>query len=154
MMRAHSRELCDEIVTDYEGGLSGHAVARKHGVSSGSVYEILKRCGVQTRPNRRCYKDGKSIRDGYVLMLVTDGGPLAEAMANGLCNGRYVLEHRLVMARSLGRPLESHETVHHLNGDRKDNRLENLQLRAGRHGNGVVYTCRNCGSHDVEARKL
>jgi HNH endonuclease len=51
-------------------------------------------------------------------------------------DGKGVMEHRTVMEASLGRPLEPGETVHHRNGDRLDNRLENLELWVSRHAGG------------------
>lgn len=52
-------------------------------------------------------------RDGYVEVRI---------------DGKTFLEHRLVMAAHLGRWLLRHESVHHKNGQRADNRIENLEL--------------------------
>lgn len=88
------------------------------------------------QPRRRQISDR-----GYVL-LYRPGDP--HANSRGWC-----FEHRLVMAQHLGRPLLRIETVHHINGDRADNRIENLQLRMAAHGKGVAVVCLDCGSHRV-----
>lgn len=68
-------------------------------------------------------------KSGYVTVLpegVDDKFlPIYKAMQR---SGQPVLEHRIVMARALGRPLTSAECVDHMNGDKTDNRLENLRL--------------------------
>lgn len=42
----------------------------------------------------------------------------------------YVMEHRLKVARTIGRPLTRVEVVHHINHNATDNRIENLMLFA------------------------
>src|SRR5687768_114586 len=57
---------------------------------------------------------------GYVLVYAPDH-PKAD-------KDGYVREHRLVMEEYLGRYLDKNEIPHHKNGNKKDNRIENLQL--------------------------
>lgn len=93
--------------------------------------KVCAKCVPRTGENNGSWKGGKSYhRKGYVLVR-NPSHPRAKS------NSGYVLEHILVMEEFLGRYLAEGEQVHHLNGIKDDNRLENLELWIGVHPSGV-----------------
>lgn len=72
-------------------------------------------------PNSYMWKGGRSHNaQGYVL-IKREQHPFKNISG-------YVFEHRLKMEEKLGRYLTKHEIVHHINGIKHDNRIENLEL--------------------------
>lgn len=133
-----------EIVARYLAGESQQATATALKTSQARVSRLLRQRGIESGvcagPRHGRWKGGRISVRGYTAVLVDRDDPMA-AMRN---SQGYVMEHRLVLARMLGRPLKRSETVHHRNGDKKDNRLENLELRTGPHGNGATVHCPTC----------
>jgi len=82
---------------------------------------------------------------GKYVYVIVPGHPMADS------RGR-VLKHRFVMAKHLDRPLSRNEHVHHINENRKDNRISNLELMSPEEHNRrhrpcemLHLICKNCG---------
>jgi hypothetical protein len=125
-----------------EDGLSTPQIGRLVGLTAGAVASILTRRGVKLRSSKEGlalrypggrfgkkasnWKGGRRVANkaGYIYIYKPDH---LHATKEG-----YVMEHRLVMEEHLGCILSLQEYVHHKNGQKDDNRLENLELMASK----------------------
>lgn len=108
----------------------GGTVNRQKRLCSTECRSLFRRLGYQTRhPEQQ--PTTREQANGYIRIIVPgkDGEP-----------SRHTFEHRYVMEQHLGRKLYPEETVHHRDGNRQHNLIENLELFSSRHGPGQRVT--------------
>ena len=85
-----------------------------------SATRLLRKIPGQKGQDNAKWKGGRQIHNGYVLLLMPEH---PRANIHG-----YVREHVLVMCNHLNRIIDANEIVHHINGIKDDNRIENLVI--------------------------
>jgi len=110
--------IADELAATLDPRVTAkliYKVCKKHGIQ-------CQRTGPRSGEGHPEWKGGRTInKDGYIEIYSPDH-------PNRRKHTPYVLEHRLVMENHLGRYLKKTEVVHHRNGVKDDNRIENLEL--------------------------
>ena len=123
--------------------LSREKIARLCGVAKGAILYWMKKYNIPRRSISEAtsgggngnWKNGKRMHgNGYVYTLKPEH---PRATKKG-----YILQHRLVMEEKLGRYLTPTEVVHHNNGIKDDNRVENL----------LVVPCE--GKHNIRIQQI
>jgi hypothetical protein len=88
--------------------------------------------GAQPGSKNINWKGGRTVASNGYVMVLKPTHPRAHI------NG-YVYEHIIVAEEKLGRPLEPGELPHHLNGDKADNRPENIEVLPSRLHHGAAH---------------
>lgn len=105
------------------------------------------KAGHRKGKNSNAWKGGIYKRNGYIFIYKPN---------HPHNNKKYVAEHRLRMELKIGRYLFPYEIVHHINGKKDDNRIENLQLlpEAGQHNKRVQKVYQENKKNEKKIRNL
>jgi transcriptional regulator of aromatic amino acid metabolism len=120
-----SEDLKSNLIVLYlEQKLSTRAIGKILGRSHDYVSDKLKEIGIEVEDRltalssdrNPCWNGGKTIEQGYVKIS-----------SNAICPKRK-REHQIVMENYIGRELKEDEVVHHIDGNKQNNNINNLAL--------------------------
>lgn len=141
----------EDILLMYDDNNSMQAISKKYKCHVRVIVNIINKNRKRDdkfnfRERHHNWKGGRNIDNhGYIQITIYPDDPyFSMSMVGG-----KILEHRYVMAKHLGRCLDKNESIHHIDGNRQNNKIENLQLRIGNHGKGHKCVCSDCGSTNI-----
>lgn len=120
-----SKKQQKQVIRLYKSGLSCDKISILFECSTPTINNTLRRNNIKIRSYSEASYKGSKFPDKRGYLRVT---PMGKDKQFNDTNYRFMLEHRLIMAKHLGRKLNKNEQVHHKNGIKDDNRLENLEL--------------------------
>lgn len=111
-------------------------ISKETGVSNRTISKYLKSYGIRVSRKKRVKKFIVN-EQGYIYVWKPNH-------SNSTKRG-YIFLHRYLMSKKLQRPLKKYEIVHHKDGDRKNNKLSNLELLNTKlHPRGFSMRCPFC----------
>jgi len=134
-----SDEQVIEVIEMRKNNISYNKIASKFGLNGHTIAKICEKADIEFTDlrygeNNVNWVGGRRVnQNGYVEITIPIDHPFRDAMR---ANRGTCMEHRFIMAEHINRPLEAHEDVHHINGNRSDNRIENLELWSTRQPRG------------------
>lgn len=170
-MRTYSRALTEEKLREmYWGdGLSVRDISKKTGLSQSGINHLMTVYGIERRTLSEAVRHARSVKkssyfgrkqtkeeiEKRVTTRKRNHKPIGVA-DNGRGYLRYTvgnnagrLVHVVIMEDHIGRRLLPNECVHHINGDKTDNRLENLQLMTFGEHSSLHNSLRNNNSRSI-----
>ena len=112
---------CKECGVEFTSGLKGKNYCPScTGRRGGAVRKA------RAWPNRIIPKEAKVHPSGYLYYTQSMCTPDEIAMLPG--SNRCILVHRLIMAKHIGRPITKNEVIMHIDGNKQNNDISNLQL--------------------------
>ena len=139
-----NNEIRKIITTEYltaciDKGISARQIAKMHNVSDTFINTIAKELGIKfpkVNYNNISYKRYRINDAGYIVLSIG--------------NDTYELEHRIVVQNYIKRAVRPDESIHHINGNRKDNSPRNLLLLDKKLHDAFHTYCRNHGIPHTE----
>ena len=140
------------ILKYWNDKLSVGEIAKKMKCSSKKIKNFFCHILIKYEPR---YLSGRR-HPKFILGIITNSNGVKKIKLNYddpcyslMDKSGYAPLSRVVASKKSGHVLRKDQTVHHINGERSDDNSENLQVRNGQHGSGIIYICENCKSSDI-----